>query len=77
MPPVLKIGMKKFFTPNLNALGRAVRAIWGIGLVAAGIFLSGFPGLVRVMLVVFGAFALYEAARGWCIMRACGIKTRM
>jgi len=23
-----------------------------------------------------GGFAWFEAARGWCVMRACGIKTK-
>jgi hypothetical protein len=27
-------------------------------------------------LVVVGVFGLFEAARGWCVARACGIKTR-
>jgi hypothetical protein len=27
-------------------------------------------------LFVFAAFAFYEALRGWCVMRACGVKTK-
>jgi hypothetical protein len=30
-----------------------------------------------VALVAAGGFAFYEAVRGWCVMRACGIKTKL
>jgi hypothetical protein len=69
--------MNKFFAPNINGWGRLARAIWGLGLIVAGAFFSGGHGWVAFVLILFGVFALYEAIRGWCIMRACGIKTRM
>jgi len=30
-----------------------------------------------VTLAAAGAFVLFEALRGWCALRACGIKTRL
>ena len=39
--------------------------------------LSGRSGWACFFLVAFGVFALYEAARGWCLLRACGIKTKL
>ena len=32
--------------------------------------------VARSLWAYLHAIALFEAARGWCIMRACGIKTR-
>lgn len=67
----------KFWNPNIDRFGRRARGIVGILLVLAGI---GLGIWVRWWLgaIVFlsGAFALFEAARGWCFLRACGIKTR-
>lgn len=40
---------------------------------AYGFTFSGWLGLIFVAL---GVFASFEALRGWCAMRACGVKTR-
>jgi hypothetical protein len=39
-----------------------------------GLFVSAWLG---AGLAVGGVFVLFEALRGWCVMRACGIKTRL
>lgn len=39
-----------------------------------GVFLSVWLGAV---LAAAGAFVLFEALRGWCVLRACGLKTRL
>jgi hypothetical protein len=31
---------------------------------------------LAALLAVLGVFCLYEATRGWCLLRACGIKTK-
>ena len=69
--------MGQFFARNIDRTGRIVRAAGGVALIIAGILLSGRSGWVCFLLVAFGVFALYEAARGWCLMRACGIKTKL
>jgi len=69
--------MGTFFARNIDRRGRIVRAIWGTSLIIAGLLLWGRNGWICLALVGFGVFALYEAARGWCLMRACGIKTRL
>jgi hypothetical protein len=68
--------MKKFFAPNIGTGGRIARAIWGLGLVIAG-FIFDSSRVVSVVLFLFGGFALSEALLGWCVMRACGIKTKL
>ena len=75
--PVLAVGMGKFFTRNIDRRGRIARAIWGAALIVAGLLISGRSKVACVLLLVFGIFALYEAARGWCVMRACGVRTRL
>ena len=69
--------MRKFFVPNLDRRGRVVRAIFGAGCIAGGVVLAQYSWWACAVLAVAGVFAFYEAARGWCIVRACGIKTRM
>ncbi len=74
---VLRVGMGNFFARNVGRSGRIVRAVWGIGLIVAGVLIAKRSGWACFFLVVFGVFALYEAVRGWCVMRACGIKTKL
>ncbi|MEI8041154.1 MAG: DUF2892 domain-containing protein [Verrucomicrobiota bacterium] len=65
-----------FFSRNIDRRGRIVRAVWGAALIVAGGLVSGHHPWVCIALVASGVFALYEAARGWCLARACGIKTK-
>ncbi len=69
--------MGKFFSPNIDRRGRVVRAVWGAALIVAGLLLLERHPWLCLALAAFGAFALYEAVRGWCLMRACGIKTKL
>jgi DUF2892 family protein len=70
--------VRKLFTPNIDSRGRLVRAALGIALLAGGwiAHVKESEGL-GVALIVFGGFVCFEAARGWCVARACGIKTRL
>ena len=69
--------MKKFFSPNLETRGRLVRGAGGAIFVAGGGVLCGVNLLLAVILIISGGFMLFEAVRGWCVMRACGIKTKL
>ena len=40
-------------------------------------FARHWSGWVVGLLIALAVFAFYEAARGWCVMRACGIKTKL
>ena len=69
--------MSKFFGRNLGKRGRILR-----GGVAAMLLLGGVYALTQIwwlglLLLAGGGFVLFEALRGWCILRACGIKTRL
>ena len=70
---------------NINQRGRLARLYTGIFAIAVGIalalltYLSVIPatlGWIAVAGSVFGgAFAIFEARKGWCVVRAVGIKT--
>ena len=70
---------------NIDAKGKAARLAGGIaslfgGLVLAGLLLTGvldgsFWWLSTAGAVFGGAFAIFEARAGWCVVRAIGIRT--
>jgi hypothetical protein len=69
--------MKPLFARNISNTGRVVRGLAALVLLLG----AGFGFLVSVWLgaglAVGGLFALFEALRGWCVLRACGLKTRL
>lgn len=68
---------------NITRSGRIVRAVSGavcIGLATLPCLLGrpesvSLRWTIGISLAVLGLFQLWEARRGWCIARACGIKT--
>ena len=73
---VLNEGMAKLFARNIDNRGRLLRSLWGLLLIGASILLFSRSKWAFGLLLAGGIFALFEAARGWCVMRACGIKTK-
>jgi len=69
--------MKPFFSPNIGNQGRLVRGLRAIGLFVGAWFAFGVSIWLGLLLVGSGGFALFEALRGWCALRACGIKTKL
>jgi len=69
-------GVKNLFAPNIGRTGRLIRA--GIGVVFLALALPAFRlnWLAGLAAVAGGLFCLFEAQRGWCVARACGLKTR-
>ena len=69
--------MKPFFARNIDNKGRLVRGLGALMLLVG----AGFGFTVSVWLglglLAAGVFVGFEALRGWCVMRACGIKTRL
>jgi hypothetical protein len=66
----------KFFAPNIGAPGRVARGICGVATLAAAWSFRENPA-GGVTLALGGLFMLFEAFRGWCVARACGLKTPM
>ena len=71
-PPV-----RRFFQPNISHRGRMARGVIGALCLIAGIIVAGDYTLWGLVLVGAGLFAMVEAAARWCLVRACGIKTRI
>ena len=69
--------MKPFFAPNIGNQGRLLRGLGALGLFVGAWFAFGVSTWLGIVLLALGGFALFEALRGWCGLRACGIKTRL
>ncbi len=64
------------FECNLDVSQRILRLAFGILLLVLG-FKSmgyGYPVYVSMGLALGGAFVLFEGARGWCALKALGLK---
>ncbi len=59
----------------ISTKGRAARAIVGVISLIAGACLVPQNLVIALLLIALGLFAIFEALRGWCALRACGIKT--
>lgn len=69
--------MSGFFRKNLDASGRRARGVVGAIILIAGIIAADWTLWACIPLVIAGLFALFEAVRGWCVLRACGIRTKV
>jgi hypothetical protein len=68
--------MKKFFAANIGRKGRVIRAVIALCYFVAAGFAFRVALWLGILLCVAGVFTAIEALRGWCVMRACGIKTK-
>jgi hypothetical protein len=69
--------VSEFFRPNIKRNGRIARGVIGTVFLIAGIILLDHSLWLGLFFVLAGLFAIYEALRGWCLARACGIKTKI
>ena len=69
--------MAKWFAPNISSRGRIFRGVCGLVIIAGAIVVSQWSLWPAAALAVAGGFVVFEAVRGWCVMRACGIKTKL
>ena len=69
--------MTRFFRPNLKRQGRIARGVVGSVCLIAGIILVDFVLWLGLIFVIAGVFAIFESLRGWCLVRACGVKTKI
>lgn len=69
--------MSRFFARNIDREGRVARA-WTAVFLLLGAVASAVWGSIwaAAVLAFAGLFTLFEALRGWCLLRACGIKTK-
>lgn len=69
--------MSRFFSPNIDWRSRLARGVGGALLLIAGMILADYQLWICLLLVGFGLFAIFEALRGWCLVRACGMRTKL
>ena len=66
-----------FWSCNIDGRGRLIRLVMALVFLGAAAWL--WWGLDSAFwsagLLAFGLVALYEALRGWCILRAVGMRT--
>jgi len=69
---------------NIDAKGKAVRLRYGIVMTVAGVVATlawavpsggAVPWAISLAALASGAFAVFEARAGWCVVRALGFKT--
>lgn len=68
--------MSRFFKPNISHRGRIARGVIGALCLIAGIIVVDYKLSLGLVLVAAGLFAIFESMRGWCLVRACGVKTK-
>lgn len=66
-----------FFKRNIDNRGRLVRGVISFALFLSAAFIFQTSIIAAVALIAAGIFVLFEALRGWCALRACGIKTKL
>jgi hypothetical protein len=71
------MGLGKFFRPNLRRTGRIARGVIGTICLIAGIVLVDESLRLGLLFVAAGLFAIFEAIRGWCLVRACGLRAKV
>ena len=64
--------MKSFFLPNINKSGRILRGLIAVALLVAAQYCQ--TAWLAGILTGAGVVGIFEAMRGWCFLRACGIK---
>jgi len=68
--------MSGFWKRNIGSRGRLARGVIGGLSLIAGIILADYKLWLCLVLVGFGLLGIVEAMSGWCIVRACGIRTK-
>ncbi len=67
----------KSFRPNIDVRGRRARGVMSVLLLVASVATFRYSRWLAGLLIFSGGFVAFEAARGWCALRACGIKTKI
>ena len=65
-----------FFRPNIDSKGRLLRGIGALAMGAGAAFIWPHSRGAGIAFAASSAFMAFEAVRGWCVARACGVKTK-
>ena len=61
---------------NISQKGRLIRALCALATGVSSLLLWRESRPLAIGLGASSAFLAFEAARGWCALRACGVKTK-
>ena len=64
------------FRQNIAPKGRLIRAAGALALGVAAFLTWPHSHGAGIALAGSAVFVAFEAARGWCVARACGVKTK-
>lgn len=62
--------------PNIDTKGRVIRGCGALAMVVGAALAWPHSLAAGWALAISAAFLAFEAARGWCAARACGVKTK-
>ena len=65
-----------FLRPNIDTKGRVIRGIGALAIGVGAVITWPHSRAAGIALAASSAFVAFEAARGWCVARACGVKTK-
>ncbi|MBN2369155.1 MAG: DUF2892 domain-containing protein [Vicinamibacteria bacterium] len=65
----------RILDPNIERPGRIARGALGASLVIIGAVALLQAPLLGVALIAVGAFSIFQGASGWCVLRACRLRT--
>ena len=68
--------MKPLFSRNIDKKGRLLRGVGALALLVGAAFGFAVSVWLGLALLASGVFVAFEALRGWCALRACGIRTK-
>lgn len=61
--------------PNIETKGRLMRGGSALLMAVAGVWMWPHSRIASIGFAMAAVFLAFEAARGWCAFRACGVKT--
>ena len=64
------------FDRNIDSKGRFYRGFGGLALLMGAVFGFMVGAWLGWLMIGSAVFLLFQALRGWCVLRACGINTR-
>ncbi len=65
-----------FLRPNIDTKGRVLRGIGALAFAVGAALTWPHSHTAALALAGSAVFMAFEAARGWCVARACGVKTK-
>ena len=65
-----------FLRPNIDTKGRVIRGIGALAMGVGAVIAWPYSRTTGIALAASSAFVAFEDARGWCVARACGVKTK-